>query len=112
VNEINFLLGIVNIFIAILMLILFYPLYKGKIRMNKFYGVRFQKSFKSDENWYKINRYGAKIFILWSIPIFILGFLAFYMPFDDYFILMIVFSFTPLIILIPFIQTYLFIKKL
>jgi hypothetical protein len=31
------------------------------------------KAFESEENWYKINRYGAQRFIIWSVAIIISG---------------------------------------
>jgi hypothetical protein len=36
------------------------PIYLGKINMNCAYGFRIRKAFESDENWYLINRYGAR----------------------------------------------------
>ncbi len=56
------------------------PLALGKIPMNQAYGVRFAKSFESDELWFKINRYGGKQFIIWSIPITLLGLIVLVFP--------------------------------
>ncbi len=49
------------------------PLYLGKIKMNCFYGFRIRKAFESEENWYKINRYGAKVLMWWSVVIVAMG---------------------------------------
>jgi len=49
------------------------PLYLGKIKMNPVYGFRIRKAFESSENWYKINRYGAKAVMCWSVVIMAIG---------------------------------------
>jgi hypothetical protein len=54
------------------------PLYLGKIRMNRFYGIRIRKAFESDENWYTINRYGAKALMCWSVVIMAMGIACLY----------------------------------
>jgi len=50
VDDVNSYIGISNIFCAFLMILLSLPLKYGKIKMNKVYGVRIQKSFKSEKN--------------------------------------------------------------
>ena len=35
------------------------PLLLGRVRMNGWYGVRLPPSFRSEANWYALNRYGA-----------------------------------------------------
>jgi uncharacterized membrane protein len=49
------------------------PLYFGKIKMNRVYGFRIGKAFESEKNWLKINRYGAKAIMWWSIVLMVLG---------------------------------------
>jgi len=61
-----FCLGIIVIAVCI-------PLYLGKIKMNRAYGFRIRKAFESEENWYEINRYGAKAVMCWSVFIMALG---------------------------------------
>ena len=56
------------------------PLVMNKIKMNSFYGVRIPKAFESDENWYKINAYGGKELIIWSIPILLSGIICLFIP--------------------------------
>jgi len=41
--------------------------------MNHIYGIRFKASFKSEENWYEINKYGAKCLMFASVPILTYG---------------------------------------
>lgn len=43
------------------------PLLFDLVPMNRWYGVRIPKSYSSDENWYKLNRFGAKCLIGWSV---------------------------------------------
>lgn len=107
----NIIVGILNIFCGLLFVGLSIPLYKERIKMNHLYGVRFSNSFVSDENWYKINKYGAKRMMLWSIPLFVIGItIIFLPPLNE--ILMILLTFFPCIILIPAIESYLYAKKL
>ena len=40
------------------------PLLRGKVRMNRWYGVRLAKSFTSESNWFALNRYGG-LQMLW-----------------------------------------------
>ena len=56
------------------------PLLMGETKRNRLYGIRFHKSFESEENWCKINRYSAKEIIFWSIPIMIVGIAALFVP--------------------------------
>lgn len=65
--------AIVNIVLGFTLIGISVPLALSKIPMNQAYGVRFAKSFESDELWFKINRYGGKQLITWSIPIVLLG---------------------------------------
>jgi hypothetical protein len=72
--------GMVNIFVGLFFIALSVPLVKRKIKMNKWYGVRIPRAFKSEESWYKINEYGGRVFIYWSIPILLSGILLFFSP--------------------------------
>jgi nucleoside recognition membrane protein YjiH len=110
-NE-SVVLSLSSIFVGILIIALCIPLLKKKIRMNRWYGMRFRKSFESNENWYKINSYGAKRMILWSLIIIIIGILTFFLPVDARRSLRLVIAFAPLILIIPAIESWLFAKKL
>lgn len=76
----NIEIGLANILLGFLITILCIPLVKRKIKMNYWYGMRIPKSFKSEENWYKINEYGGKIFIYWSTLIILIGIISLFMP--------------------------------
>lgn len=62
----NLKLGLTNIFLGLLLIIVCVPLAKRRVKMNRWYGMRLSKAFMSEENWYKINEYGGKQFIVWS----------------------------------------------
>ncbi|MEG9295196.1 SdpI family protein [Mangrovibacillus sp. Mu-81] len=104
--------ALTNIAFAMLFIGLNIPLLMGKIKMNHFYGMRIGKSFYSDELWYKINKFGAKRFIIWSIPLLIVGVISIFLdPFSEP--LSIFLTFMPcLIIIIPTIQVLLYSTKL
>lgn len=106
----NIFVAIINIACGLLFVCLGIPLYKERVKMNHFYGVRFNKSFESEETWYKINKYGAKRLMTWSIPLFIVGIIAIFLPPLNEF-LMIMFTFAPCIVLIPAIESYIYSKK-
>ncbi|MCD4818910.1 MAG: SdpI family protein [Candidatus Cloacimonetes bacterium] len=79
----NMIFGIINIATGIILICLSIPLAQRKIKMNRFYGFRNAKSFSSEENWYKINNYGAKQLIIWSIPLIFSGIVCFFIPIHD-----------------------------
>lgn len=106
------MLGLSNIFVGILIIALCIPLLNDKIRMNRWYGIRLPKSYTSDENWYKINRYGAKRMILWSVVLVLIGIAAFFIPADGERKLGLALAWAPLILIIPAIESWLFSKKL
>ncbi|WP_375162818.1 SdpI family protein [Rossellomorea sp. SC111] len=80
--------------------------------MNTLYGIRFPKSYKSEEAWKKINRFGSKQMILWSFPLFMSGIIFLVMPpFTELFTTMLVFL--PCItILPPVVVSYFYSTKI
>jgi hypothetical protein len=79
-RELNIIFGITNIACGVLFVLISVPLVTKKVPMNKLYGFRLSKAFTSQENWYKINRYGGKQLIQWSVLLFIIGILYFIFP--------------------------------
>ncbi|MEM9159224.1 MAG: SdpI family protein [Verrucomicrobiota bacterium] len=63
---------LINLGVAVLVAGISLPLLWGKVKMNAFYGIRFMQAFESDEEWYRINRIGAKILIGWSVALAVL----------------------------------------
>jgi hypothetical protein len=112
----NIIFGLTNIACALLIIGICIPLVKRKIKMNSWYGVRIPKSFESEENWYRINAYGGKELIIWSIPIMLSGVLCFFIPgeYQHKEILTLILGFGPLVIslMITVIRTLLFASKL
>lgn len=97
---------------AILILMVCYPLLRDQIPMNHWYGIRFKKSFESDENWYAINRFGAAQFIRWALVLLAIGVLGFALPLEDE-LVVIIYAILPALVLIPpCITSYRFAQKL
>lgn len=79
--------------------------------MNYLIGVRYPEAFYTDENWYKINAYGGKVFLIWAILIVMAAILLFLLPVDNSIILIayiIVFA----TIIIPIAITHAYVKNL
>lgn len=76
----NLILGITNISSGILFILISIPLVMKKISMNPIYGFRIKKAFSSEENWFKINQYGGRQLILWSIALVGIGLSYFFYP--------------------------------
>jgi hypothetical protein len=64
---------LVNIGIAVLIALVSIPLIFRRVPMNRFYGIRFAESYKSDKSWYAINEFGGKALFVSSLPILISG---------------------------------------
>ena len=76
----NLVFGLTYIFCGIVFILVSLPLIAKKIRMNQFYGFRIAKAFKSEENWYKVNHYGGRQMMQWSILLIVIGVLYFIFP--------------------------------
>jgi len=112
-NVINLILGLSFIVTGIIFILISLPLLKGSIKLNHWYGIRFKKSFASDENWYKINKYGSQQLIKWSVVLILIGVITLFVPFGNSQTLIIIFSFAPILVIIPpVIKTYQFARKL
>lgn len=82
-QNMNVFFGIVYILIGIVFILISIPLVTKKVPMNKLYGFRISKSLESNENWYKINHYGGKQLVQWSIPLILIGILYFIFPIQE-----------------------------
>ncbi len=105
-------LGLSNISIAALSIVISIPLATGKVSMNRTYGVRIKRAFESEENWYKINAYGGKQLILWSIPLILLGLATFFLPLEGNGPAIVAVACAPLIVLVPAIMSCVYAKNL
>ena len=84
------------------------PLYLGKIKMNQVYGFRLGKAFESDENWYAINRYGAKALMCWSVVIMTVGIVCLHIDPQN---VLTVAKFAFLSLLVPIAQTVWYARR-
>jgi len=104
------LLGLSHIFVGAMIILMCRPLLKDKIKMNRWYGVRFKKSFESQENWYKINRYGARRMIYWSVVLIAIGVVTMFLRVGANGIILL--ASAPAILIIPAIESWLYVRKL
>jgi len=88
------------------------PLLKRQVGMNRWYGIRFKKSFESEDNWYRINAYGAKRLILWSFVLLLIGVATLFVPLEGHTVLAMALACAPLILLVPAVESYLYARKL
>ena len=73
-------LGIFHVSIGLLVIGLAVPLLRGRVRMNAWYGVRLPQAFRSEANWYALNRYGAIQLIFFGAALIVLGVVAALIP--------------------------------
>ena len=76
----NIIVGLSCIGCAALYVGLAIPLLRDRVKPNMMYGMRIAKAFESDENWYSINRYGARQFVIWAVPLALFGVVCFFLP--------------------------------
>lgn len=95
------IIGTSNIVVGIVVMAISIPLVYSKVPMNQIYGIRFKQSFESQENWYKVNAYGGRQLIVWSIPLILLGVVTFFLPLAGRSFWITVISLAPLIYLVP-----------
>ncbi|EDL66317.1 SdpI family protein [Bacillus sp. SG-1] len=107
----NIFVGLMLIGLAILFIGLAIPLYLGRISMDSWYGVRLPRSFESEEAWYQINKFGAKVMMVWAIPQLFLGIIVLFLPpLREPWTIILVFS--PVFFLFAaFIQSYIYSEK-
>jgi hypothetical protein len=112
--EENVVIGLVNTGSGVFFMVFCIPLLKRKIKMNDWYGFRFSKAFKSEENWYAINEYGARKLFTWSLFSIVTGLLAFFINFgkNDFIQMFWVVIPITLLTVIPAVQTINYAKKL
>ena len=110
--SINIVLAISNFGIGISIIAISIPLVLNKVPMNNIYGVRFKKSFESEDLWYRINAYGGRLLIYWSIPLLIIGFITLWLPINGNTLFITLLACAPLILLVPAVMSYLHAKKL
>ncbi|NND70455.1 MAG: SdpI family protein [Rhodothermales bacterium] len=94
----NLILGGTLVFIATVFLLLAIPLIRRRVKVNYLYGIRFKKSYSSDEAWYDINEYGGKVLAISSVPMFILGLLCFFVDLEANQTITLIIAFSPAVV--------------
>ncbi len=79
-DPIALILGTAFTLVGAVIILICIPLTRGRIPRNSFFGVRLPTSLRSDAAWYAINRFGGRRLIAWSVPVILLGTLAFFLP--------------------------------
>ncbi|GAB5558455.1 MAG: hypothetical protein SynsKO_01020 [Synoicihabitans sp.] len=79
-NELNLWLGFGNILCGVIFAALALPLWRGKVKPNDIYGIRFSAARKSEEAWYRWNRVGGRYMFIWSIVIALVGIVCLWWP--------------------------------
>lgn len=98
----NLVTGFLLISTGVEVFLICIPMWQGSVKPNKFYGVRVPKAFESEENWYKLNRYGARQLMLWSGILVAFGVAAFLLPLQNNFILTMIIGLGPaLLVVVP-----------
>lgn len=58
-----------HVLAALIMIGVSLPLVKRKIKRNRWYGIRIQEAFKSEERWLAINQYGGRLILRMGIVV-------------------------------------------
>lgn len=74
---------IMDMAVSLLLITLAVPLLRNRVPPNDLYGVRIRQSLASPENWYRINRFGAKQLIAWSSANLVMAAVGFLVPFAE-----------------------------
>ncbi len=104
--SLNLLYGFILILMGLFFAVFTFPLYRGLIKMNHMYGVRFPQSYSSDEAWYKINAYGGKLLMIWGILIAVAGTFLLFIPITDYVLGLVIFTILMATMLVPIFLAY------
>jgi uncharacterized membrane protein len=56
------------------------PLIQGKVAPNPFYGIRTKLAFSSEENWYRVNRFGGRLMFRAGVFVALVGVAGFLVP--------------------------------
>ena len=112
---INWVFGGTDIGIGVLLILVCLPLRQRLIPMNYWYGFRIAQAFAAEENWYRINEYGADRLIRWSAALIAAGFVICCLPpiHPRDVTGMLLASLPPLLAVVPpLIEVYIFAGKL
>jgi uncharacterized membrane protein len=74
------LVAIIILILGIIVALLSVPLVRGKVPPNAVYGIRTRLAFASEANWYKINKFGGKVFLGVAVIIALVGLIGLFLP--------------------------------
>jgi uncharacterized membrane protein len=111
VDAAGLLIGLFDMLIGLLIVAVALPLARGKVEMNHWYGVRVRQSFQSEDQWYRINRYGGRQLMACGLIIAVVGAVAFFLELGSSPGLMALFLFAPLLVLVPAAASVLYARK-
>jgi uncharacterized membrane protein len=74
------LVAIIILISGIIVALVSVPLVRGKVPPNAIYGIRTKFAFASEENWYRINKFGGKVFLGVAIIITFVGLIGLFLP--------------------------------
>ena len=104
---------IIYILLGIVFTIVLLPLLFGKVKMNHIYGIPLEESYKSEENWKKINKYGAGRLMIWSLLLIVLGLIILeFQPITNYAYFIASIILPGALFAIPMLDIYNYAKKL
>jgi uncharacterized membrane protein len=58
---------------GLLLIVVAIPLVRGKVPMNRWYGIRIRRAFESEQNWYEIHRYGGQLLVAVGVVVALLA---------------------------------------
>jgi hypothetical protein len=87
------------------------PLARRRVKMNHSYGFRYREAFESEENWYEINAYGARLMVPWGVALVVVGVVALFMPLDHSYVVYSL-ALAPCLVLVSCVQAKLFARRL
>lgn len=59
--------ALVYFVVALILVALAWPLVRGRIRPNRWYGIRIPAAFTSEAAWLDLNRYGGRLLLWWGL---------------------------------------------
>ncbi|MCY3412107.1 MAG: SdpI family protein [Candidatus Heimdallarchaeota archaeon] len=112
-NELNLVIGWMNVIFGVFLLGFALITYQNKVGINNYVGFKFAKAYESEENWYNINHKGGQYLLPWSILTIVFGFTMFIIQLESqglWFWLMM--SFPILVLLYPSLRIYQYTKTI
>ena len=97
-----------NLIVATLVGALAVPLIRRRVKMNDVYGVRIPRAFESDEQWYRINEYGGRRLLAWSVVIALLGIVALFVRDER---VLVALALAPLLYLVACVDAWRYSKR-